>query len=145
MPHLEATREIAVDADTLWRDVGSFQGVSWHPMLPRVEGRGETPGSIRRAIGRDGQEQTEKLLEVNPSERFYRYAIVTTSMPVRDYIGELRVTGHDDGTSTVAWMSNFTVDPKQERKAVSMVQGFLEAGVNAVGREYSPARPERSQ
>lgn len=34
MPHVEASTDVPVDVDTLWRQVGSFQGVGdWHPML----------------------------------------------------------------------------------------------------------------
>jgi hypothetical protein len=46
MPRAEATTRIATDAAMLWREIGSFQGVGeWHPMLERVEGQGEQPGS----------------------------------------------------------------------------------------------------
>lgn len=132
MPHVQATTELLVDADTLWRRIGSFQRVDWHPMLANVEGGGEEPGAVRRAKGRDGTEQVEKLLDIDPSRHFYRYAIVSTQMPVSDYVAELRVTDSHDGASAVLWASDFAVDPQQEAVAVEMIRDFLEAGVKAI-------------
>ena len=42
MSHVEASTRIHKDANTLWREIGSFQGVgAWHPWLKSVVGRGE--------------------------------------------------------------------------------------------------------
>ncbi|HJZ61049.1 MAG TPA: SRPBCC family protein [Miltoncostaeaceae bacterium] len=134
--HAEAVAQVAVDADTLWRAIGSFQGIGeWHPMLDQVEGDGEEPGAIRRAIGKDGSEQVECLYEVDPVQRFYRYTIVSRALQVRDYIAELQVQPKDDGTSTVSWTSDFETTGDQD-ETVGMIQGFLEAGVQSLAERY---------
>ncbi len=141
MSHVQATTLIPVDPDSLWRRAGSFQGVGdWHPMLAAVEGEGEEPGALRRAMGQDGREQVERLREINPRERFYRYEIVSTPMPVKDYVSELRVVDNHDGTSTVVWESDFRVDSKDELKTVALIKGFLDTGVEALRAESSTDR-----
>jgi FAD binding domain/Polyketide cyclase / dehydrase and lipid transport len=82
----------------------------------------------------------DELLEMNPSEHFYRYAIVSTPMPVKDYVAEFRVVDHHDGTCTVVWISDFTVDPKDEAKTVETVRGFLETGLEALKKQQSSNR-----
>src|SRR5262245_42274039 len=135
--HAEAVAQVAVDADTLWRAIGSFQGIGeWHPMLDQVEGDGEEPGAIRRAIGKDGSEQVECLYEVDPVQRFYRYTIVSRALQVRDYIAELQVQPTDDGTSTVSWTSDFETTTGDQDETVGMIQGFLEAGVQSLAERY---------
>jgi len=137
MLHAEATTELPVDADRLWASIGSFQGIAeWHPMLCQVEGTGESPGSTRTATGRDGAQQTERLREVDPIRRQYRYTMESTALPVTDYLGELRVGDAGDGTSTVRWTADFsaTDDPDQ---TLSVVQGFLDAGLQQLTRRHS--------
>jgi Polyketide cyclase / dehydrase and lipid transport len=93
MPHIQATAQIPVDPVTLWRTAGSFHSVGrWHPMVVHVEGQGNEPGALRIAQTRDGQQQVEQLQEVDPGQRLYRYAMISTPMPVTDYVGEFRAT-----------------------------------------------------
>jgi mxaD protein len=106
-------------------------------MLARVEGQGEQPGAVRTARTRGGQEQVERLEEIHPSERSYRYTIVSTPMPLKNYAGEFRVDDNHDGTSTVVWKSDFEVNPNDKAKTVAMVQGFLDAGLESVRKQYS--------
>src|SRR5215831_4583526 len=110
MEHSAVTAVINADPDSLWRQIGSFQGVgAWHPMLATVEGQGEQPGAVRKATGKDGQQQVERLVEVDPSGHFYRYMMEATAMPVTDYSAEFRVRDSGDGRSLIEWSSDFEV------------------------------------
>jgi len=60
-------------------------------MLATLSGFGETSGSLRNVTSRDGQRQIERLREVNPAEHYYRYDIISTSMPDSQYKGELLI------------------------------------------------------
>lgn len=128
---------MAVDADTLWRAIGSFQWVGeWHPMLERVEGDGEQPGATRTAYSADGQQQVECLREVDAGKRRHRYTMESSPLPVSDYSGELRVDDNGGGTSTVHWTADFVVTTGDEADGVAMVQGFLQVGVAALAERY---------
>ena len=66
MAHVEAMAHIS--GMPIHYGVVSVEGVGeWHPVLAKVEANGEKPGAIRKAKGRDGQDQVEILREVNPS------------------------------------------------------------------------------
>lgn len=125
MPHhVETTAEINVDPDSLWRKVGSFQGVgSWHPMVRTVEGMGEQPGALRTAVSKDGQKQVEQLEEVDPERRFYRYAMVSSAMPVRNYVAEFGVhsnsTGKTPSSGTVSSRSRPAMKEKRKTPSAS--------------------------
>jgi uncharacterized protein YndB with AHSA1/START domain len=138
MPHVEVTAEVPVEPERLWHAIGSFQGVGeWHPMLARVEGEGEEPGAIRTATGTDGSRQVERLREVDPGRRRYRYEMESSAMPVRDYRAELRVDPADDGASVVRWTSDFSCLDADEEQTVEGVRAFLRAGVDAVTERYA--------
>lgn len=137
MPHIEVSARINLDADTLWREIGSFQGLGrWHPMLAKVEGSGEQPGALRTAHTPDGQKVVEQLQEVDPTSHFYRYVMLSSPMPISGYISEFRVEDNDERTSTVSWTSDFQVRPEDEAKIVGTVREFLTAGLQSLKKKY---------
>lgn len=137
MPQIQAIARVAVDADTLWKAIGSFQRVGdWHPMLQKVEGQGEERGAIRKATGRDGSEQVERLQEIHPAQRYYRYEMVSTPMPVSGYVGELRVRDNGDRTSTVSWTGEFVATADDDGVTIAAIRGFLKAGLENLKRKY---------
>lgn len=137
MPHVEASAQIPVKADALWREIGSFQGVGrWHPLLTKVEGEGEEPGSIREPQSGDGQIQIERLRDINPAQHFMRYEILSSPLPIRDYTAELRVVDNGNGTSTVLWGGDFQVTSGDEVKTVGIIQGFLTTGLENLKKKY---------
>ena len=72
---------------------------TWHPLLEKVESEGEHEGSRRTAKAKDGSRQVERLQELKPNERRYRYSIESTAMPIKNYVSELRVDDAGDGMS----------------------------------------------
>jgi mxaD protein len=137
MPHVEATAEVPVAADALWREIGSFQGVGrWHPMLKKVEGEGEQPGSIRIPESASGKKNVERLREINPGQRFMRYEILSSPLPIKDFVVELSVADNGDGTSTVVWGGDFLVTSADEAKIVETIHGFLAAGLENLKQKY---------
>jgi Polyketide cyclase / dehydrase and lipid transport len=138
MAHAEASVDIPVDADVLWRRVGSFQSVEdWHPMLASVNGDGEHPGAVRESVTTQGQRQVDRLREVDPSARFYRYTVDSSSLPVRAYVAEFRVEAAGEGASRVCWVSEFDVMPEAVPGTVEDVQTFLTAGLDNLRQQYA--------
>ena len=139
MTRVKASEEFPVDAESLWREIGSFQNVgSWHPLLTSVSGFGETTGSVRNVTSRDGQKQIERLREINRAEHYYRYDVISTPMPVSQYKGELRVQDCGDRTSRVVWSSAFRAKSGDESATAEMVRKFLQAGLDSLKEKYAP-------
>lgn len=64
MTKIVETAHIGRDPDTVWREIGAFSAIgNWRPMLAKVESNGGYQGSVRRAEGKDGSRQVERLLE----------------------------------------------------------------------------------
>lgn len=137
MPHVEATAAIGRDAQSLWQEVGSFQGVGeWHPMLEGVEGHGEQPGSTRTAQTGDGQRQVERLKEIAPAQHRYRYEMVSSPMPVKDYVGEFAIHDNDARHSTVVWTADFDATSSDPDEVTAVVRQFLTTGVESLQKRY---------
>lgn len=151
MPEIVETVRVAEDADALWREIGRFGAVGqWHPMLAKVETDGERAGCLRRAQTRDGDRQTDRLLETAPQRHLYRYRMEASPMPVRNYVGELRVVDNGDGTSKVAWSARFQVTSTDDGGTAETVRNFLRVGLENLrslhgGTRASSARPRQQR
>jgi mxaD protein len=141
MPKVTMSTPVAMNADALWQSIGSFAAIgNWHPMMERVDTSGETKGSLRtlRLIG--GAKLVERLEEVSPTERLYRYSILESPLPISDYVSEIRVKDNGNGTSTVEWSSDFKVNSNSERDVVKTVQEVYQAGLDNLGKLYGFGR-----
>ena len=140
MPKIKETVPVAKQPDELLKEIGSFTAVArWHPMLANVEAQGETVGSVRTAESKDGSKQVERLLELVPYQRFYIYGIVSTPMPVSDYIAEFSVEDPGDGSSTVVWSCEFETTPDDDGKVVETIRNFLKVGLENLQAMYPQA------
>ena len=110
MERVKETRRIHVNAGRLWKATGDFGSVGqWHPLLRNVKSEGNAAGALRIAHGTDGSEQWERLEEYDAGARRYRYAMEKTTLPVRDYHGEFRVSEEGNEKSLVEWSAQFRV------------------------------------
>ena len=137
MPKVTMSTPVAMNADALWQAIGSFAAIGqWHPMMERVDSNGETKGSLRtlRLIG--GAKLVERLEEVSPTERLYRYSITESPLPISNYFSEIRVKDNGDGSSTVEWSSDFAVKGSNETDVVKTIQEVYQAGLDNLTKLY---------
>ena len=141
MPKVTMSTPVAMNADALWQSIGSFAAIgNWHPMMEKVESEGEKKGSMRTLQLIGGAKLVERLEEVSPTERLYRYSILESPLPISDYVSEIRVKDNGNGTSTVEWSSDFKVNSNSERDVVKTVQEVYQAGLDNLGKLYGFGR-----
>jgi len=93
--------ELAASPDQVWALIGSFGGLTWHPLIAKVRLTGTGIGQLRTVEIIDGKQMIERLEELDNSQRFYRYAMVS-GIPVEEYTGTLDVKAKGTGSS-VEW------------------------------------------
>ena len=141
MPKVTMSTPVAMNADALWQAIGSFAAIGdWHPMMEKVEANGENKGSTRRLQLVGGAQILERLEEVSPTERLYRYSILQSPLPIKDYVSEIRVKDNGDGTSTVEWSSDFNVNSSNESDVVKTIQSVYQAGLDNLRKMYGLKR-----
>ena len=138
MPKVTMSTPIAMNADSLWQAIGSFSSIGQrHPMMEKVDSQGEQKGSLRTLQLVGGAKLIERLEEISPTERLYRYSIVESPLPISDYFSEIRVKDNGDGTSTVEWSSDFKVNNASgENDVVKTVQEVYKAGLDNLTKLY---------
>jgi mxaD protein len=103
----------------------------------RLSAEGERPGAKRTAVTANGDEQAERLLDFQPDQRRYRYEMLSTALPIRNYVAEFHVRGADVGASVGDWSAEFDVTSGSETDAVKQVRDFLQAGLDNIQKRYS--------
>ena len=129
MAKVRMETKLAASPEILWQTIGGFNALpAWHPAVAKSESTGETKGSTRTLSLVGGGSIVERLEELSPTERVYRYSIVSGPLPVADYAAEIRVIDNKDGTSTVEWSSEFQPKNASEPDAIKAIQGVYQAG-----------------
>jgi len=138
MTQVQVFADVYRSADSMWRELGSFQGiVRWHPMVTEAQGQGEEPGATRTLTTRDGLRWVERLTERDAVQRLYRYEATSTELPITDFRGELRIREGRLHRCTVIWTAQFTVTSDDEKSVSDNVRGFFRAGARAIEKQYA--------
>jgi hypothetical protein len=141
MPQVQAFATVHRSAESMWRELGSFQALArWHPMVKATQGEGEEPGATRSVETRDGVKWVERELEIDPQQRLYRYEASSDDLPITDFRGEFRIREDGPSKCTVVWTAQFAVKSGDEKRVGDAVREFLRAGVRGIEQRYS-ARP----
>lgn len=131
------TAQLALSPEEAWRKIGDFGAVGdWHPMLAKVDSQGNERGNLRRATGKDGSAQVERLDSYDDIHHCYGYSLVETALPVRDYTATFRIGSASDGRAIVTWSATFEPAGVDDAAAAKSVGPFLKAGTDALTKTY---------
>lgn len=107
---------VEATADRAWRLVRDFNGLpQWHPAIAASEIEGVLPadkiGCVRRfTLRSDGGLLREQLLALSDLECTLTYQILSSPMPVANYVARMRVTPVTVGNAAfVEWSAEFDV------------------------------------
>ena len=137
------TVEINAPADKVWKIIGNFQDMSWHPAVEKTEGSGgNEPGAKRKLTLKGGGTINEALSRYDAADHSLSYEITEVDvkvLPVNNYSSTLSVEG-EGGKSVVRWKGAFyrgftNNDPPPElndEAAGKAVTGVYDAGLAAI-------------
>jgi len=107
------TKEIAAAPEEVWKRIGNFQDMSWHPAVHSTEGENDNKIDATRVLTlgeKGGPTISEILYKYKPEKRSYSYRITEVDvevLPVTNYSSHLTVKDGTDGGSLVEWRGAF--------------------------------------
>tara|TARA_R110002049_G_scaffold18749_5_gene71292 strand:- start:2010 stop:2501 length:492 start_codon:yes stop_codon:yes gene_type:complete len=137
---LNVSKEVTVNAspDTTWKMIGDFNHLDvWHPVVVSSELMHDGNNHMRLLTLGNGATITEKQISHNDVERSYTYAILTSPLPVADYVSTISVSAAADGKSTVTWSSSFDASGASDEDAVNAISGVYDAGLNSLDKHFN--------
>lgn len=135
--HVEESATFDAPPATVWKIVGSFSNLGWHPAVDSTtiaQGRDNQKGAVRHIKIKDGAVFIEKLLARDPHKQRMRYEILESPLPVRGYVSEIRVLPAGQG-SRVVWISDFRAVHSadvDDAKAKAIVSGIYKGGLDGL-------------
>ena len=126
--------ELSVPPDKAWAVIKDFDGwQNWHPAVASTEitsGKGNTHGTVRVLMTKDGAKITERLERYQPKVFAYTYRIMDSPLPVTDYVSTIQVKGSKSGC-VVNWSSHFRAkEGTEDAEAVKTIRGIYTAGLD---------------
>ncbi len=134
-------RSTVIDApiSAVWSVLRDFNGHDrWHPAVrySHVENamRADQIGNVRNFDLTGGENVREQLLTLSDKNHEFRYRIVTSDVPLHNYVAEVSLRPVTDRNRTFwLWKSRFDTPPGLEQEMQQLVaEGVYEAGFEAV-------------
>jgi len=117
----------------LWGEFGGWCAIKdWHPAIANCEESTQDGAKIRVLTLKDGGKIKEKLLDEKPN--FYRYEILESPLPVKNYQAQFALTPDDDDEDEInfAWSATFDPDGKTNKEAHDVIDGIFTAGLDNI-------------
>jgi hypothetical protein len=126
--------KIDAEKNDLWAKFGGWcQIAEWHPAVKKCEATKEGDAEFRTLTLQDGGVIKEKLLETNGTS--YRYAIIESPLPVKNYEAAFSVTPDDDDLDevNVVWAATYDpADGKDDKEARKTIDGIFKDGIESI-------------
>lgn len=135
----EVTAVYQVSADELWKTV-DFHQPSENIMPPIASSRrtGDGLGATKINVLQGGGEVHLLLAYYAPEDRAFNYTIQSSPLPVKNYVGEVRVRALGDKRSELSWRGVYEPDGVSKEEADGILGGFYNAITQKIG-EIHPA------
>jgi hypothetical protein len=126
----KATSTAAPEA--VWKNIGDFCGIAtWHPAVEKCELSDN--GKTRTLSLKGGGTIVEKLVSRNDKAHNYTYQIVSSPLPVSDYVSTIKVLPKGSGSSIV-WTGHYKAKGASDADAKKTIDGIYKAGVDVLAK-----------
>lgn len=129
---------LGASAQKSWDAIKDFDSIHlWHPATEGTTllvGENGEPLVVREFQVKGGGFVISELLAYDEAAKWFRYRIIKTSLPLDNYVAEMKVEEGADGGSVVHWSGEFqrprSSQPDQgDRATEQLVQGVFSAGL----------------
>ncbi|WP_339746372.1 SRPBCC family protein [uncultured Maricaulis sp.] len=135
-PTLSRSVTVNADAHTVWALIGPFCSLpDWHPVVGSC-----TIGDdgTRTIVTADGSATfNERETTRDDDAHTYSYAIISSPLPVIDYVATISVDETTTGVSTVTWSSHYTTPEGMDDAAAAALAGIYEAGFAGISAKLA--------
>jgi len=131
---LEVSQSVEVQAppEQVWDLIGGFCSIAkWHPVVKQCTESQQNGAAMRKLTTVDGAVIVEKRVQYSDEGMSYTYVIVDSPLPVSDYTSTIAVMGMGEG-SMITWSGDFAAKGASDAKAVEVITGIYQAGLNAL-------------
>ena len=139
--------KVEAEKKALWDQFGGWCAIAeWHPAVKSCEDSKDGDAEYRTLTLQDGGKIKEKLLDNNGTS--YRYAIIESPLPVKNYEAAFSVTPDDDDEDeiNVVWAATYDpADGKDDKEARNTIDGIFKDGIESIKAKLGDKAVDRSK
>jgi hypothetical protein len=122
--------------DQLWGMVDFHQpSENIMPPIASSTRTGDGVGATKiNTLAGGGGEVHLQLVYYEPDKRAFNYIIQDSPLPVKNYVGEVRVTDAGDGRAQLSWQGIYDSNGVTEEKADEILGGFYASIADKIGQ-----------
>ncbi len=138
MADAEITATYKTSPNNLWNLIEFHQPFeNYMPPIKSSTTQGQGVGAKKTNILKEGGGEVHlQLVYHDPKTRAFNYVIRSSPLPVKDYVGQVRVTDLGDGRAQLTWKGVFTADGVEQSKADEILNGFYGAIATGIGEKF---------
>jgi len=116
MAEIAVNEEFGVAADTVWKRMADFGGLTWMPGVESCSVEGKGIGAVR-AVAMGPMTIKERLESLDPAARTLSYSIVEGPLPAENYLATITVSEQGSGCR-VDWTARFDLPEGVDEGAI---------------------------
>lgn len=122
----------AQSVDAVWQKIGDFCGIAnWHPAVAKCEL--SIDKKERTLTLKGGGTIVERLARWSDKTHSYTYKIVSSPLPVDNYVATIHVAPAKSGAgSVISWRGHYTAKGASDADAKKAIDGVYDAGLKSL-------------
>jgi Polyketide cyclase / dehydrase and lipid transport len=136
--------KVSEETKALWAKFGGWCEIqAWHPAVKSCEESKDGDDVYRTLTLQDGGVIKEKLLDTSAVS--YRYAIVESPLPVKNYEAQFSIVPDDDDLDevNVVWAATYdAADGKDDKDARKTIDGIFKDGIASIEKMLGVKRDD---
>jgi hypothetical protein len=130
---IDERTEIAAPPEEVWGTIRSFERIEdYLPLIESSSVSGEGVGATRVCVTQDGRRLEERLVALDDQRRRLTYSIVSSPMPVENYLSTVAVDDGQDGGSLVSWAVHFDAPEETAAELEAGMRQTYQAGLEGL-------------
>lgn len=128
----KAAKTTAQSVDAVWQKIGDFCGIAnWHPAVAKCEL--SIDKKERTLTLKGGGTIVEHLVRWSDKTHSYTYKIVSSPLPVDNYVSTIHVAPAKSGSgSVISWRGHYTAKGASDADAKKAIDGIYDAGLKSL-------------
>ena len=133
---LKVERSVTLKAapDAVWKVMGNFGDMSWHPAAKGTTVE-EKDGAKVRTIDIGGGAAIVERQTGEAAGKSYSYTILTSPLPVANYNSTIALSAEGSG-SRIDWSGSFDAAGASDDDAKNVIAGVYEGGLDALAKRF---------
>ncbi len=133
MAQVSMQTSIAESAEAIWQAISDFNGASRYiAAITNSTMEGTGVGAVRTLTLGDGAQVVERLETLDSDTRTLSYTILSSPLPLANYVATMQVWDLGGGHCALAWSSTFDPQGASEAEAKQIVEGIYNMGFDGL-------------